>query len=113
MQAKAATPSNLDPIKQSLAPQPLVGIPNASHHRLANDAPTTAHSLVTSCRSDQGLLNIHQEHSFSLEASAIKQVHKAIATSQSIEPDASPSSEVVLGDPVVLYLKSVDQSISF
>ena len=53
---------------------------------------------------------MHQKYTFTLEASAIKQMHKAIAISQPIESDASPSSEIVLANLVVLYFESMNSS---
>ena len=56
-----------------------------------------------------GLLDTHKKHTLTLKAGAIKQMHEAIATSQTIEPDASPSSQVILANLVILYLESVDR----
>lgn len=81
-----------------------------SNSKPATNASATGHSLVIASRSDQGALNMHQKHAFTLKATGIKQMHKAIATSQAIEPDASPSSKVVLAYLVVLYFESIDRS---
>ena len=57
----------------------------------------------------QGLSNTYQKYAFTLKTGPIKQMHEAIASPYTIEPDASPSSEFVLANLVVLYLESVDQ----
>lgn len=87
-----------------------VDIACAGHPRHAHNALTTGHSFEKPSWSGQGLLNVYQKHTFTLQASAIEQVHEAIATSYKIEPNASPSSKVVLAKFIVLYFKPVERS---
>ena len=75
----------------------------------ANSVLVTGDCLDAPSRSDQGLLDIYQKYTCTLKAGAIKQMNKAVATSYTVEPDASPCSQLVLANFVVLYFESVGQ----
>lgn len=62
---------------------------------------------VTPSPSNQRFLNANEDYARTLETSRIKQMHKAIARSQAIKSDTSPSCKVIFADFVVLDFKPI------